>query len=78
MSVRYFQTPAGAAAQYGNLTEDAERVLLDAGYEEITAEEYQAKQEEAHVALLQQTAPADSTEPAKETTSGGDGRKRRR
>jgi hypothetical protein len=72
MSVRYFQTPAGAA-QYGNLTEDGLRVLLDAGYEEITAEEYeaeQAKQEEAHAALLQPPAPADSTEQAQERASG--------
>jgi hypothetical protein len=41
MSIRYFRTGSGVA-EYGNLTEDGLRVLLDAGLEEITAEEFAA------------------------------------
>jgi hypothetical protein len=81
MSVRYFKTPTGPA-MYGNLSEDALRVLTDAGHEEITADEYQAeegKQAEAGAALHQPATTADGSEQGKEATADGrDGRKRRR
>lgn len=81
MSVRYFKTPTGFT-QVGGLTEDGLRVLLDAEYEEITAEEFQAeqaKQGEAALARLQAGATAENTEQTKGATADGrDGRKRRR
>ncbi|HLL37368.1 MAG TPA: hypothetical protein VK545_26545 [Streptomyces sp.] len=73
MSVRYFQTPAGVV-QYGNLTEDALRVLLDAGHTEITAEEYQAetgRQAEARAALFEPPARPESAEEPEEERAGG-------
>lgn len=61
MSVRYFKTPAGLA-QYGNLTDDGVRVLVDSGHEEITAAEYQQAQEEQAAAVAELLAPADDDE----------------
>jgi hypothetical protein len=81
MSVRYFKTPSGTA-QYGNLTEDGLRVLVDAGHEEITAEQSraeEARQAEAAAALIQRGALPKSGEQTEEaSTDGGNGRKRRR
>jgi hypothetical protein len=81
MSVRYFQTPAGVV-RYGGLTEDGLQVLLDAGHEEITAEQYQAEeagQAEAAAALIQRGAQPESNEPGEEAVpSGGNKRQRRR
>lgn len=79
MSVRYFKTPGGVA-QYGSLTEDGLQVLLDAGHEEITADEYQAeeaRQTEAAAAFLQHGPTTHSSEQMKEASTDGRNRRKR-
>ena len=82
MSIRYFRSKDGGVSQVGNLTDEGAAVLLDAGHEEITAEEYDqavTAAEEAAQAARIAAVPQTSDEQAKEaSTDGGNQRKRRR
>jgi hypothetical protein len=81
MSVRYFRTSHGVA-QYGNLTDERAAVLLDAGHEEITAEEYEAAvtaaEEAAQAARTTAVTQASDEQPKETSSDGRNGRKRRR
>ncbi|MGX1301336.1 hypothetical protein RKD35_002824 [Streptomyces albogriseolus] len=81
MSIRYFRNEGGGVQQVGNLTEEGAAVLLDAGHEEISAEEYEAAvtaAEEATQAARSLGAPQASSEQPKEASRGRNGRERRR
>ncbi|MFD5570473.1 hypothetical protein [Streptomyces cadmiisoli] len=52
---RYYRNPAGGLSTYDGLTDD--QVLIEHGYEELTAEEYQAA-----VDALSSLVPAETPE----------------
>lgn len=79
MSIRYFRDQDGGVQQHGNLTDEGAGVLAEAGHEEITAEEYQAAEEEARAAAeMAATAAPAAPAAAKERASEPSARKRRR
>lgn len=79
MSIRYFRNKDGGVSQVGNLTDEGAAVLLDAGHEEVTAEEYDQAMVAAAEAAPAPGVPQTSDEQAKGAVpSGGNKRQRRR
>ncbi|MEC3995158.1 hypothetical protein VSR01_17110 [Actinacidiphila sp. DG2A-62] len=78
MTTRYFRDQDGGVQQHGNLTEEGAAVLLNAGHEEITAEEWAEVQTAAAEAARTAAVPQTGGEQPKEASRGRNGRERRR